>query len=86
MNPKPVGLPRPLRVEAAVTALIEVADNPERQLQDMLRRRGIMALELGLIDAEIERLAFESICGQRDDTQDVGHPHKAGQVAVDRVL
>ena len=71
MNPKPVALPRPRRVEAAVTALIEGADDPERQLPDMLRRREIMALELGLIDAEIERLAFESICGQRDDTQDV---------------
>ena len=71
MHPKPVALPRPPRVEAAVAATLEAIGQPERQLQDMLRRRETMALELGLIDAEIERLTFESICGQRDDSQDV---------------
>jgi V8-like Glu-specific endopeptidase len=71
MNPKPVALPRPHRVEAAVAAVLAAVGHPDRQLQDMLRRRETLALELGLVDAEIERVAFESICGQQDDTQDV---------------
>ena len=71
MNPKPVALPRPPRIEAAMHVALEGAADPERTLRDMLRRREVMALELGIIDAEVERFAMESICGLADDTQDV---------------
>ncbi|MCW5198471.1 hypothetical protein VU06_01830 [Desulfobulbus sp. F3] len=71
MNPKPVALPRPPHVEAMATMMFKASVNPEKPLQDMLRRREMLALELGRLDAEIERYAYESRCGQRDDTQDV---------------
>lgn len=71
MNPKPVALPRPPRIEAAVNTTFSLGGPPDRQIQDLLRRRDVLALELGLLDAEIERGALESICGLNDDTQDV---------------
>ena len=71
MNPKPVALPRPRRAEAVALALTESSVGPEAMLDNMIRRRDAVAYELGLIDAEIERFAVESVCGNRDDTQDV---------------
>ncbi|MEW4528200.1 serine protease [Maioricimonas sp. JC845] len=71
MVPKPVALPRPRRVEAAAAAPAEGLVDARSRLKDMLRRREALAYELELHDAEIERLAIESICGDTDDTQDV---------------
>ncbi len=71
MYPKPVALPRPRRADAAVAAVLEARRQPGVQLEDLLRRREAIAYELDLVDAEIERYAFESMCGLRDDTQDV---------------
>lgn len=71
MNPKPVALPRPRRAEAAAAATLESLGQPEQKLKDLLSRRESLALELGLMDAEIERVGIESICGATDDTQDV---------------
>ncbi len=71
MNPKPVALPRPRRVEVSVAAALEAVGEAQPKLQDMLRRRETLAYELELLDAEVERLAIESICGHVDDTQDV---------------
>ncbi|WP_417913045.1 trypsin-like serine peptidase [Candidatus Electronema sp. TJ] len=70
MNPKPVALPRPPHVEAAAIMMFRTSAEPEKPLQDMLRRREVLSLELGRLDAEIERYAYESLCGV-DDTQDV---------------
>ena len=69
MKPKPVALPRPPRAEAAVAA--DVNHESDRRMLDMLSRRDALAYELELVDAELEHLAFESICGAADDTQDV---------------
>jgi hypothetical protein len=66
MHPKPVALPRPPRAEAIASAA-----SPENQLKALLGRRQLLALELGQVDAEIERVGVESICGLTDDTQDV---------------
>lgn len=44
---------------------------PAKSLEDMLRRRDSMARSLELIDAQIERFAVESICGNADESQDV---------------
>ena len=70
MRFKPVALPRPPRAEVAVAAAESVADG-KLLLQEALRRREAMAHELELIDADVERLAIESICGGTDDTQEV---------------
>lgn len=71
MNPKPVALPRPRRTEGAVAAAMAVNADPRVQLRDLMQRRETLAYELGLVEAEVERFAIESICGDRDDTQDV---------------
>lgn len=71
MNPKPVALPRPRRSEVAAADAVERGVRSDTLLKDMLRRRDALALELGIVDAEIERFAIESICGITDDTQDV---------------
>lgn len=71
MHPKPVALPRPRRAEAAVAAALEAPGQPDQKLRNLLRRRGALSLELGLMDAEIERFAAESLCGLNDDSQDV---------------
>lgn len=69
MNPKPVALPRPPRAQAVFAAVGR--DVLDRELRDVLSRREALAYELELLDAEIEHLAVESICGGVDDTQDV---------------
>lgn len=71
MHPKPVALPRPRAAEAAATAELAAAAKPELRLDDLLRRRESLGYELELVDAEIERVAKETICGHTDDTQDV---------------
>jgi V8-like Glu-specific endopeptidase len=71
MQPKPVALPRPRRAEVAARATLEAAGPTEVKLDDLVQRREMLASELGLVDAEIEQFAIESICGNRDDTQDV---------------
>lgn len=71
MQPKPVALPRPRAAEAAATAELAATAQPELHLDDLLRRRENLGHELALVDAEIERVAIESICGNKDDTQNV---------------
>ena len=72
MQLKPVALPRPLQAELAARATIETAFvPPEVQLDGLVQRRNMLALELGLLDAQIEQTAIETICGNRDDTQHV---------------
>ncbi len=71
MQPKPVALPRPRQAELAAHATVEALGPTEVKLDDLVQRREVLALELGRVDAEIEQFAFESICGSRDDTQDV---------------
>jgi hypothetical protein len=71
VQPKPVALPRPRQAEFAARATIEAVGPTDVKLDDLVQRREALALELGLIDAEVERFAIESICGSRDDTQDV---------------
>jgi hypothetical protein len=70
IRPKPVALPRPRRAEVSAAALLESTAS-KVTLAGMLQRRSAVAYELGLVDAEIERFAIESICGAKDDTQDV---------------
>ncbi len=70
MNPKPVALPRPRRVEMFIADARESTE-PQFEIKSMLRRREVLIYELGLLEAEIEGYAFESICGLLDDTQDV---------------
>lgn len=62
MNPKPVALPAP----AART--LESTPEP---LANMLSRRSTLLREVGDLEATIARVATESICGSRDDSQDV---------------
>jgi hypothetical protein len=71
VQPKPVALPRPRQAELAARATIEAFGPAEVKLDDLVQRREMLALELDLLDAEVERLALETICGNRDDTQDV---------------
>jgi V8-like Glu-specific endopeptidase len=71
VQPKPVALPRPRQAELAASATMEAFGPTEVKLEDLVQRREALALELGLIDAEVERFAIESICGNRDDTQGV---------------
>ncbi|MGH9799377.1 MAG: trypsin-like serine peptidase [Blastocatellia bacterium] len=71
MRPKPVALPRPRRAEVAATIVAEPAISLEQQLKTMFIRRESLSLELGQLDAEIERFGLESLCGLTDDTQDV---------------
>jgi len=52
-------------------AFSEGAIAPPPNLDDLIRRRDALAFEQKLVDAEIERVALESICGHTDDTQDV---------------
>jgi hypothetical protein len=68
---KPVALPSPQRAVLAARATIEAFGPAEVKLDDLVQRREMLALEVDLLDAEIERNAIESICGNRDDTQDV---------------
>ena len=70
MNPKPIALPRPKRVESAVANLIRASNDPQAELNDMLRRREVLEYKLGLLDGKIANFAAESFCGV-DDTQDV---------------
>ncbi len=63
MNPKPVALPVP----AALAAL----DAAEEPLPAMLERRSALFEQLGQLDAKIAQVATQSICGNRDDSQDV---------------
>jgi len=69
MIPKPVALPRPPRDET-VEMSESLADSTQL-LKQAMERRQRLALELELADADVERLAIESICGATDDTQDV---------------
>jgi V8-like Glu-specific endopeptidase len=71
MQPKPVALPRPRQAKLAAHATLEAVGPNEVKLDDLVQRREMLASELGLVDAEIEQFAIESICGNRDDTQDV---------------
>lgn len=71
MNPKPVALPRPPRAEASAVALTEGVASADLQLKELMHRREAIAFELDLVDAEVERFAIESICGDADDSQDV---------------
>jgi Trypsin-like peptidase domain len=71
VQPKPVALPRPRQAELAARATIEAVGPTEVKLDDLVQRREMLALELGRVDAELERFTIESICGSRDDTQDV---------------
>jgi hypothetical protein len=71
MQPKPVALPRPRQAELAAHATVEALGPTEVKLDDLVQRREMLALELGRVDAEIEQVAHEAICGSRDDTQDV---------------
>src|SRR5262245_18966524 len=71
MNPKRVALPRPPRVEAGMRVAVAGAFDPAHELKEMVRHREALALQLGVVDAEIQRFAQESICGLADDTQDV---------------
>src|SRR5688572_9298737 len=69
---KPVALPRPRRADLSAVALLEgPTGKAPGALDSMLRRRGSIVYELGLVEAEIERFAIESQCGAKDDTQDV---------------
>lgn len=71
MIPKPVALPRPRPAEAFAMAMLESNASPGAMLTDMLGRRQAMARSLEIIDAQIERFAVESICGNADESQDV---------------
>jgi hypothetical protein len=71
MRPKPVALPRPNRAEFAARSTLESVGDAQSKIDDGLRRREALAFELELVDAELERMALESICGNKDDTQDV---------------
>ena len=71
MQPKPVALPSPQRAVLAARATIEASGPAEMKLDDLVRRRDMLALEVDLLDAEVERVARETVCGTRDDTQDV---------------
>lgn len=71
MQPKPVALPSPQRAVLAARATIEAFGPAEVQLDDLVQRRDMLALEADLLTEEIERRAIETICGNRDDTQDV---------------
>jgi len=71
MQPKPVALPRPPRAEMSASVGLESFRSSSALLEDTLSRREALAYELELLDAEVERLAIESICGNTDDTQDV---------------
>lgn len=68
---KPVALPRPRRAEAAALQSLESDAAPEATLGTLLERREALALQLGLLDAEIQQFTIRSICGDVDDTQDV---------------
>lgn len=63
MNPKPVALPVP-------TTLMSEERAPE-PLTNMLSRRSDLLLELGNLEATIARVGTETVCGSRDDSQDV---------------
>ncbi|NJM35174.1 MAG: trypsin-like peptidase domain-containing protein [Rhodomicrobium sp.] len=71
MKPKPVALPRPGRPERGMLPELETLSDPQSKLNEIMRRRDALAYELELIDAELEETALESICGHKDDTQDV---------------
>ena len=47
------------------------ATNPQEVLGALMQRREALALELGILDAQVQRAAVESVCGGQDDTQDV---------------
>ncbi|HEX6095368.1 MAG TPA: trypsin-like peptidase domain-containing protein [Thermoanaerobaculia bacterium] len=63
MNPKPAALPFP----AARTT----AEPARESLDAMLARRLTLIDEIGNLEARIGRVATESVCGSRDDSQDV---------------
>lgn len=65
MHPKPVALPVP--VALATLAAAEDSDS----LPAMLDRRSALVEQLGHLDGRISQVATESICGNRDDSQDV---------------
>lgn len=70
MFPKRVALPRPPRPAAlALTSAPELP--PQQKLERLVRKRNELSRELGILEAEAERLAFESICGSVDDSQHV---------------
>jgi V8-like Glu-specific endopeptidase len=72
--PKPVALPQPRQAELAARATLEAFGPTEVKLDDLVQRRNMLALELGLVDAEIDVVASslpEAICGGADDSQEV---------------
>lgn len=70
MFPKRVALPRPRQPEGI--ALVADADlTPQQKLDQLTRKRNELSRDLGALDAEVERIAFESICGSVDDSQHV---------------
>jgi hypothetical protein len=71
VQPKPVALPRPRQAELAARATLEAFGPAEVKLNDLVQRRDVLKLELDRLDTEIERFAFETICGATDETQDV---------------
>ena len=87
MNPKPVALPRPPRAETATRVMLEstAETDPDRLLTSMMERRDELAYHLGLADAEIERFAIESICGNTDDSQEVERYDGTLGVSIDFV-
>lgn len=63
MNPKPAALPFP----AARTT----AESPREPLDAMLARHAALFHDVGELEVRIARVATETICGGRDDSQDV---------------
>lgn len=52
------------------------------EIESLATRRHALAFELELLDAQLERAALETICGLKDDAQDV--EHYDGQLGVTR--
>lgn len=71
MHPKPVALPRPPQAEVAATVATTAPGQNQQKIRDMLIRRENLVYDLGLLDAEIEQFAAETICGPSDEAQDV---------------
>ena len=71
MTFKRISLPKPPETEAAASRERAIGGNAERSAQSLLARRDALAYQVELLDAQIDRFAFESICGGTDDTQDV---------------